>query len=144
MKKLYSVLVLLCWLTLPARSQSPQAPPAGGGWAGQLEALKTTFITTRLQLTPLQAEKFWPIYNMYDSEVHQANFIFRHSQNPNVLEHQKILLAIREKYAVEFLKAIPPPKINAFWAAEQDFNRLVQQEINHRRRGMPVGPPPGP
>lgn len=144
MKKLYSVLALLCWLTLPARSQSPQAPPEGGGWAGQLEAMKTTFITTRLQLTPLQAEKFWPIYNMYDSEVHQVNYNFRRSLNPNVLEHQKILLAIREKYAVEFLKAIPPAKINDFWIAEQDFARLVQQEMNRRRRGMPVGPRPGP
>jgi hypothetical protein len=105
--------------------------------------MKTTFITTRLQLTPLQAERFWPIYNMYDSEVKQANYNFRHSPNPNVLEHQKILLSIREKYAVEFLKAIPPAKINDFWIAEQDFNRLVQQEMNRRRRGMPAGPPPG-
>jgi hypothetical protein len=139
MKKLYSVFVLLCWLTLPARSQSP----GGGGWGGQLEAMKTTFITTRLRLTPLEAERFWPIYNMYDSEVKQANYIFRHSQNPNELQRQKTMLAIREKYAVEFLKAIPPPKINGFWIAEQDFNRLVQQEINQRRRGMPAGPPPG-
>ena len=34
MKKLYSVLVLLCWLTPPARSQAPVAP--NRGWAGQL------------------------------------------------------------------------------------------------------------
>lgn len=139
MKKLYSVLVLLCWLTLPALSQAP-----GGGWGGQLEAMKTTFITTRLRLTPLEAERFWPIYNMYDSEVKQANFNFRHSPNPNLLEHQRVLLSIREKYAVEFLKAIPPGKINDFWIAEQDFNRLVQQEINRRRRGLPAGPPGGP
>jgi hypothetical protein len=80
---------------------------------------------------------------MYDSEVKRANYIFRRSPNPNVLEHQKALLAIREKYAVEFLQAIPPAKINDFWLAEQDFNRFVQQEMNRRRRGMPVGPPPG-
>jgi hypothetical protein len=143
MKKIYSVLVLLCWLTLPARSQAPAAP--NRGWAGQLEALKTTFITTRLRLTPQEAEKFWPIYNIYDSEVKQANYDFRHSPNPNVLQHQKILLAIREKYAIEFLKAISPGKINDFWVAEQDFARLVQQEMIRRRRGLPpAGPPVGP
>jgi hypothetical protein len=139
MKKLYSVLVLLCWLTLPARSQPP-----GGGWGGQLEAMKTTFITTRLQLTPLEAEKFWPIYNLYDLEVKQTNFNFRHTPNANELQHEKIMLAIREKYSIEFLKAISPGKINDFFLAERDFNRLVQQEMNRRRRGMPMGPPPHP
>jgi|ERR1700735_255586 hypothetical protein len=143
MKKLYSVLILLCWLTLPAQSQAPVGPDHG--WAGQLEAMKTTFITTRLRLTPQEAERFWPIYNLYDSEVKQANYNFRHSPNPNVLEHQKILLSIREKYAIEFLKAISPGKINDFWTAEVDFNRLVQQEMIRRRRGLPpVGPQPGP
>lgn len=138
MKKLYSVFVLLCWLTLPAKAQAP-----GGGWGGQLEALKTTFITTRLRLTPQEAEKFWPIYNMYDAEKKKAIFDYRHSQNRNDLLLEKTMLNIKEKYAVEFLKAIPPGKINAFWNAEVDFNRLVQQEMNHRRR-VPVGPPPGP
>lgn len=139
MKKSYSVLVLLCWLTLPAQSQPPN-----GGWAGQLEAMKTTFITTRLRLTPLEAEKFWPIYNMYDSEVKQANYNFRRTPNGGELQREKTMLAIREKYSIEFLKAISPGKINDFFIAERDFNRLVQQEMIRRRRGMPAGPPPGP
>jgi hypothetical protein len=138
MKKLLSVLVLLCWLTLPARSQPPK-----NGWGGQLEAMKTTFITTRLQLSPQEAEKFWPIYNLYDAEKKRAMFDYRHSQDRNELQLEKTMLSIKEKYALEFLKAIPPPKINAFWEAEIDFNRLVQQEMNRRRRGLPPGPPPG-
>jgi hypothetical protein len=139
MKKLFSVLVILCWLTLPARSQGPKR-----AWAGQLEAMKTTFITTRLQLTPQEAEKFWPIYNMYDSARKKAIFDFRHSRNPNELQFEKTLLSIREKYSIEFLKAISPGKINDFFIAEVDFNRLIQQEMNRRRRGIPAGPPPGP
>ncbi|HET6254107.1 MAG TPA: hypothetical protein VFE32_08540 [Puia sp.] len=137
MKKLLSVLAILCWLTLPAQSQTPK-----NSWDGQLEALKTTFITTRLRLTPQEAEKFWPIYNLYDSEKKQAVYNFRHTPNPNELQFEKTMLAIREKYSVEFLKAISPGKINDFFIAERDFNRLVQQEMNSRRRGMPVGPPP--
>ena len=43
------------------------------------------------------------------------------------------MLNIRKKYSVEFLKAISPPKINDFFIAERDFNRLVQQEMNRRR-----------
>ena len=106
--------------------------------------MKTTFITTRLQFTPQEAEKFWPIYNLYAAEVKQAIFNFRHTPNANELVFEKTMLSIREKYSVEFLKAIPPGKINDFFIAERDFNRLVQQEMNRRRRGVPAGPPPGP
>ena len=139
MKKLYSVLVILCWLTLPARSQAPR-----NAWQGQLEAMKTTFITTRLRLTPQEAEKFWPIYNQYDAEVHQAMYDFHHKPNASELDLEQTMLNIRKKYAVEFVKAIPPAKINDFFVAERDFNRMVQQELNRRPRGRPVGPPPGP
>jgi hypothetical protein len=141
MKKLFSVLVFVSWLTLPARSQAPKSD-----WQGQLDAMKTTFITTRLRLTPQEAEKFWPIYNLYDAEKKKAVFDFRHSQSPNELQFEHTMLSIREKYAVEFLKAIPPVKINDFWLAEKDFNKLVQQEINRRRGGAPGAPGlrPGP
>ncbi|HXD78941.1 MAG TPA: hypothetical protein VN616_14085 [Puia sp.] len=106
--------------------------------------MKTTFITTRLQLTPQEAEKFWPIYNQYDAEVHQALYNYHHEPNPNELELEQTLLNIRKKYAVEFHKAISFGKINDFFIAERDFNRMVQQEVNRRRRGYPAGPPPGP
>jgi hypothetical protein len=138
MKKIFSVLVILCWLTLPARPQAPK-----GAWQGQLEAMKTTFITTRLQLTPQEAEKFWPIYNQYDAEVHQALYDFHRAPNANELDLEQTMLNIRKKYAIEFHKAIPPPKINEFFKAERDFNRLVQAELNRRKR-YPVGPPPRP
>ena len=109
--------------------------------------MKTTFITTRLQLTPLEAEKFWPIYNLYAQEVRQAFFIHRTQPNSGELALEEALLNIRKKYSVEFLKAISPGKINDFFIAEKDFNRFVQQEMQRRqnqRRGYPGAPPPRP
>jgi hypothetical protein len=103
--------------------------------------MKTTFITTRLRLTPLEAEKFWPIYNQYAAEVKQAVYDHRRNPNSTELDFEKTMLTIREKYAVEFHQALPPAKINDFWIVERDFNRLVQQEANRRRGGIP--PPPG-
>lgn len=138
MKKLFSVLVILCWLTPPAPAQGQKR-----ALAGQLEAMKTTYITSRLQLTPVEAEKFWPIYNLYSQEVRQTVFRLRHTPNSTELDLERALLAIREKYSVEFLKAIPPGKINEFFLAEKDFNRYVQQEWIRRNRGYPSGPPPG-
>ena len=94
MKKLFSVLVILCWLTLPARSRPPK-----NGWPGQLEALKTRLSLRRLQLTPQEAEKFWPIYNLYAAEEKKAIFDFRHTPNGNELQFEKTMLSIREKYS---------------------------------------------
>src|SRR5580692_4818002 len=97
MKKLFSVLVILGWLTPPAKSQGPKRP-----LAGELEAMKTTFITSRLRLTPEEAEKFWPIYNQYAEEVRQTVYNFRHDPNRNEIAMEEALLNIRKRYSIEF------------------------------------------
>lgn len=128
MKKLFSVLVILCWLIPLAQSQvGPQRPPN----AGVLETMKIGFITRRLTLTPAEAEKFWPIYGFYAGEVRQAYTVYRNDHNE--LELEEALLNIKKKYSVEFLKAISPGKINEFFRAEKDFNVYVQQEIRRRQ-----------
>jgi len=143
MKKLFSVLVLLCWLARPAQSQGRQGP-----FAGQLEAMKTRYITKRLQLTNEEAQKFWPIYDSYSMEVQQAYFNFRHQPNSSEIVLEESLLNIKKKYSVEFLKAIPPPKINEFFKAEKDFNTFVRNEMIRRQmqhgRPYPASPQPLP
>ena len=141
MKKLFSVLVILCWLARPAHSQGRQRP-----FAGELEAYKTGFITNRLQLTNEEAQKFWPIYNSYTVEVRRAYFNFRHQPNSSEIALEETLLNIKKKYSVDFLKAIPPPKINEFFKAESDFNRLVAIEAQRRRmqHGGPYSSAPPP
>ena len=36
----------------------------------RIKALKVSFITEKLELSATEAEKFWPIYNTYDSQIH--------------------------------------------------------------------------
>src|SRR5579859_8099913 len=105
MKKLFSVLVILCWLTLPASSQGqpqqsgqPQQPGPGPG-PGVLETMKIGYITQRLNLTPQEAEKFWPIYRQYSAEKRQAYATYRNDNNEIGLEEN--LLNIKKKYSVE-------------------------------------------
>ncbi|HEY4208333.1 MAG TPA: hypothetical protein VGM31_16020 [Puia sp.] len=97
-----------------------------------IQALKIAFITKRLNLSPEEAEKFWPIYNRYSAEVRQAYLSYR--DNKNELKLDESLLDIRKKYSVEFLKALSPARINDFFRAEKDFGAFVQKEA--QRRGM--------
>jgi hypothetical protein len=134
MKKLLSVLVILCWLTPPAKSQPP--PRSGGA----VEAYKIRFITQRLNLNTTEAARFWPIYELYSNEEKQAYQVYRNDKNE--LELQEALLNIRKKYSIEFHKAIDPGKINDFFRAETDFNIMLRQEIirRNRLRGFQPGP----
>ena len=38
----------------------------------RLEALKIAYITNKLNLSPEEAQKFWPIYNQYSLELKVA------------------------------------------------------------------------
>jgi hypothetical protein len=134
MKKLFSVLVILCWLALPGQSQGRQQRPTGE----MIETMKIGFITQRLNLTPDEAQKFWPIYKIYSSEVRQVYGVYR--SNNNELQLDESLLNIRKRYSVEFLKAISPGKINDFFKAEKDFSSFVRKEMQRRQmqhRGFP-------
>jgi hypothetical protein len=129
MKKLFSVLVIFCWLTLPLHSQP--GPEPQGPAAGRIETMKINFITNRLHLTPQEAQRFWPIYRFYSAEKRQAYLVYRN--NGNELERQETMLNIRKKYSVEFLKALSPGKINDFFKAENEFETTVILEIRRRQ-----------
>lgn len=127
-KKLLSVLILLGWFALPGLAQGGQRQQRPGA---TLEAMKIAFITKRLDLSPEEAERFWPIYNRYAAEVRQAYISYRDRQNE--IELDEALLNIRKKYNSEFTKALSPEKVNQFFRAEKDFAGFVQKEMQRRQ-----------
>ncbi|MCE7053837.1 hypothetical protein LZF95_04035 [Algoriphagus sp. AGSA1] len=62
MKK-YSWIIFVFFLTIgTVLAQQPE----GRYDREKLDAARVAFITTRLNLTPSQAEKFWPVYNVFE------------------------------------------------------------------------------
>lgn len=69
----------------------------------QIKALKTSFITTELELTPAEAEKFWPIYNAFE----EKQFELRHDKIKNYQKRlEKDLATLTEKEASQMLAKI--------------------------------------
>ena len=126
-KKLLSVLILLGWFALPGLAQGGQRQRPGAS----LETMKIAFISKRLDLTPEEAERFWPIYNRYAAEVRKAYISYRDRQNE--IELDESLLNIRKKYNTEFTKALSPEKVNQFFRAEKDFAGFVQKDMQRRQ-----------
>ena len=126
MRNLLLIGLLIC--TLPVFSQSFNRE--GGG--NRIEALKIAFLTKKLNLSPEEAQSFWPIYNQYAAEMRQA----RIAQRTNVaseLQTEEKILGIRKKYSVEFKKALSDEKIDTFFRSEKDFGNYVQKELSERR-----------
>jgi hypothetical protein len=70
----------------------------------QVKALKTAFITTELSLDPSEAEKFWPIYNVYDDN----NYKIRHLDFRQIMKkiNTQDLASLSDKEAQQILKEI--------------------------------------
>ena len=43
----------------------------GGGGAQQLQAQRIAFLTERMNLTPDEAQQFWPLYNQFNENLKQ-------------------------------------------------------------------------
>jgi len=129
MKRILPVLVLFTFLL--SLQGMPQQPP-NQRKGGALEAMKIAFITKRLDLSPEEAERFWPVYNKYAVEVRQVYIIYRDHQNE--IELQESLLAVRKKYNPDFIRALSSPaRANEFFRAENDFGAFVQKEMQRRQ-----------
>jgi hypothetical protein len=98
-----------------------------------IQALKIAYLTKQLNLTPEDAERFWPIYNQYTKEIRQIRMDAVGNREAEIVTEGKIY-EVRKKYSVEFGKALPPDKVNLFFRSEKQFGASVQRELMERRQ----------
>lgn len=122
----------------------------------QVKALKVAFLTTELELTPNEAEKFWPLYNAFDDKQfelrHQKMKIFMRRMDDDALDKmtekeactlltqmentEEDLFVLRKKFILSLKGVIPSVKIIKLKKSEENFNRKLLQQYRdkgHRR-----------
>lgn len=138
MKKL---LVIACLLTVLLGFSQEPSPEA----LKKIEAAKIALITERLELTPAQAEKFWPIYREYGKQRQDIRRDFdqaRRTFDPNKAseeENKKMLdwanqikeqqLKLERDYSQRILKVITTRQLNNLRKAETDFREMLLKRI---------------
>ena len=100
---------------------------------GKIEALKIAYLTNKLNLSPEEAQRFWPVYNKYMEEIRKTRLDARENKQQEIVTDEKILV-IRKKYNTEFGKVLSSEKVNAFFKAEKEFGTYLQKEIIERRQ----------
>lgn len=109
----------------------------------RIRAAHAAYVTQRLELTPSEAEKFWPVYREYTEkrrEIRQQLHDARRSgmDETKLLDlHLKIKqqeLDLEKKYTDRLQKIISPDKVLKLRQAQLDFRKLILRQIQQRRR----------
>lgn len=117
----------------------------------QIKALKVSFLTTELQMSPEEAQRFWPLYHQYDDqrfELHRRRkALMQQFRNLSVKEmddkEAERLLAQMERLDDEYydnrkkmLAALRPimssKRILQLKKAEDDFNRKLLRQYKNK------------
>lgn len=121
--------------------QSPEA-------LQKIRSARIALITTRLDLTPEQAEKFWPLYNEYTEkrEALRDEYIKERAsvKRESITEEQssRLLdmgLEIKEKqleldriYSARLTKVISSTQLLELRHAEEEFKRMILERLERR------------
>ncbi len=92
-------------------------------------ALEIAFISRKLDLTPEEAQKFWPIYNEYKKDVRQVSM--NEKKNPNEIDREQKILDVRKKYSDRFVGVIGQPRMNKFFQAEREFRGVLINRLKN-------------
>lgn len=96
----------------------------------KIQAMEMAFITKELNLSPEEAQKFWPVFNQYRNELKgMAN----ERKTGDQLEKQQKMLDIRKKYREDFTKVMSHDRANKVFGAEEEFKSLVRREFQKRQ-----------
>jgi hypothetical protein len=132
------LLAILITITFQLKAQKPETMK-------KIEAAKIALITERLNLTPEQAEKFWPVYREYGQKNREIRKDFnaaRKDFDPNTAseeENKKMLemantvkrqqLDLEQEYSQRILKVITTRQLNNLRKAEDDFKEMLLRRI---------------
>jgi Spy/CpxP family protein refolding chaperone len=147
-------------LTLMIFSFATAQPPGGDRPNGErVQAMKVGMITQRRNLTPAEAEKFWPVYNQYEAdmdaikkdrreELFMAKSEFATMSDAEVQQMVNDLIQLEQRrseliiqYNAEFQRVLPIRKVAMLYRTEREFRQKIIDEIRARQQGNGRGGP---
>jgi hypothetical protein len=140
--KLFIGILMSFFISHPLFSQDEEA-------LKKVEAARIALITERLELSPEQAEKFWPLYREYVAkrqDLRREYVDARKEANREQMseeESKKLLnkglelkerqLALDKLYSERFNSVITTRQILQLRKAEEDFRQMLMERLDRRR-----------
>jgi membrane-associated HD superfamily phosphohydrolase len=99
----------------------------------RLELFSIQFITRKLDLTPAEAEKFWPLYN----EQKAASRNLMQTAKQDEIAFQEAMLVIRKKFKKDLMPVLKSEeRVNLALKVDRDLLNKMRNEMMRRKRQM--------
>ncbi len=154
MKKIISVLLIA--IAAEAFSQQPPAPPTPPSPPNppkkeRMESMRVGFLTQKLDLTPDEAQKFWPVYNEFKKkreELHKKNKEEKKKmkedndelsdkQIETMVDGEMVFrqknLDLEKEYHSKFKSVLPIKKVAKLYRAEEQFSHHLLEQISGKK-----------
>ncbi|CAM3601227.1 hypothetical protein [Sphingobacterium prati] len=107
-----------------------------------IENEKIAYITKELDLTPKEAQQFFPLYNEYsqtlwDIRREKLNGAPKNSfrgRSRDVLQYDAKEVQIKKEYRAKFAKVIGSARASQFFEVEQEFREHLYKSLQNRRK----------
>lgn len=151
------LLLFLIFSSAFAFAQMGPPPPKEKGARQEkrenIEALKVAFMTKKLDLSPEEAQQFWPVYNQYTDKLQDFRKKRRQEnkeakQNFDEMSDKEIEQAVdneivfrqkeldlQKEYHSKFKAILPVKKVAKLYQAEEQFKRVLLDKL---KDGPPV------
>lgn len=156
MKKTITLIALIIsFLSYAQRPDGPPPPYEMGKQSKKIIAAKISFITNEIDLTPQEAEKFWPIYNEFDKksrtlrrEMHRIIKNIMNDKNgienisdkkaEEILEkiesNKETIYTLEKRFNTDLLTVVSAKKILKLHHAEEEFKRKLLYKLRDHKR----------
>ena len=137
--------LLLCANFSIAQPDGP--PPGGGKMDDKIKSMKIAFITERLNLTPEESQKFWPVFNQFETEMKvlrparkdgPPDFAAMNDKevekfiDDDLVRKQKEV-EVMKKYIGQFKQLLPMRKVAGLVGAQEAFKQELLQMLRERK-----------
>lgn len=138
---------MMLFIAVTAMLLSKTTQAQSGDGADKVESLRIAFISQRLNLTPEEAQKFWPVYNQFQNEMkalrQKHRLVEGQPTADESLQFEEDRLNLKKKYKTQFESVIGKEKVNTLYGLEEEFRRKLQEMRQQRQQGNPPAGRPG-
>lgn len=146
MKQLFFLLLFSGLCNIGSAQLFDDSWEGGGGKYERVRAQRVAYITERLQLTPEEAQTFWPMVNELEAKLKAVKARYRSDKRiesmtnteakqfiDQQLKREQELQTLRAEYIRKATAVIPAQKVILFPKADREFKRDLLNRLRNRR-----------